>query len=108
MLVVGLLGGTAAAFAVTEGLKLQRSPITSTKVDTVFSPVCGCRTGRASIQFSLRKADRLTVAIERAGKVVRTIVRGRPTPRGRVRVFWDGKDDSGALLPDGSYVPKVH
>jgi len=108
VLVVGLLGGTAAAFAVTEGLKLQKSPITSTKVDSIFSPVCGCKTGRASIRFNLRKGDRLTVAIERGGKVVRTIVRGRPTPRGRVRVLWDGKDDSGVLLPDGSYMPRVH
>ena len=32
VLVIGLLGGTAAAFAVTEGLKLQHTPITSTKV----------------------------------------------------------------------------
>ena len=39
MLVLGLLGGTAAAFAVTEGLKLEPSPILSPRIAKVFSPV---------------------------------------------------------------------
>ena len=65
LLVLGLLGGTAAAFAVTEHLKLVRSPILSTQVDNkVFSPVCRCSTEKARIHFRLRQADRVTLSIE--------------------------------------------
>jgi hypothetical protein len=110
LLVVGLLGGTAAAFAVTEGLKLQHSPITSTRIPLkVFSPVCRCDRDVAPIQFRLRKADRVTVQIVDAqGKVVRTLVAGRPSPRGRFAARWDGRDDAGVLLPQGEYKPRVH
>src|SRR5438477_12199752 len=63
LLVVALLGATAAAFAVTEGLKLEPSPVRSTDVDKVFSPVCDCLSRVAHIRFRLRKTDRLTLAI---------------------------------------------
>ena len=38
LLVLALLGCTAAAFAVTEGLKLEKSPISKTVVDKVVAP----------------------------------------------------------------------
>ncbi len=44
LLVVALLGGTAAAFAVTQGLKIEPSPILAPRIDKVFSPVCDCAT----------------------------------------------------------------
>lgn len=108
LLVLGLLGGTAAAFAVTEHLKLERSPILRTRVDKVFSPVCRCGTAAASIAFRLRTVDRVTVSIERDGSVVRTIVRDQPARRGPFRVRWDGLGDDGRLAPDGVYKPRVH
>jgi hypothetical protein len=108
LLVVGLIGGTAAAFAVTERLKLVRSPITDTHVTKVFSPVCGCPTGRASIEFALRSADRVTVQVERAGRVVQTIVRSRPARPGRFEVRWNGLDGSGRPFPEATYKPRVH
>ena len=46
VLVLGLLVGTAAAFAVTERLKLVPSPIIAPKVTEAFSPVCDCPTTR--------------------------------------------------------------
>jgi flagellar hook capping protein FlgD len=108
LLVLGLLGGTAAAFAVTEHLKLERSPIYQTRVDKVFSPVCRCSTSKASIAFRLRKADRVTVVIERSGTIVRTIVADRAAPRGKFSVRWDGLRDDGRLAGDGVYKPRVH
>ena len=43
VLVVALLAATAAAFALTQGLKNQPAGIFGTKVERgVFSPVCGC------------------------------------------------------------------
>ena len=108
MLVLGLLGGTAAAFAVTESLKLELIPITAPRIDKVFSPVCGCPSARASIRFRLREADRLTVAIVDGDRVVRTLARSRREARGDVAYVWDGRDERGAVVPEGSYRPRVH
>jgi hypothetical protein len=63
VLVLALLGATAAAFAVSERLKLEPSPITKTRVAKVFSPVCNCSQRVARVQFRLRRTDRLTVQV---------------------------------------------
>jgi hypothetical protein len=108
LLVVGLLAGTAAAFAFAEGLKLEKSPILGTHVSKVFSPVCSCPTDSASIQFRLRHADHLTVRIENsAGEVVRTMFSGRPTAAGVHTYFWNGRLAGGAIAPDGRYRPRL-
>lgn len=108
-LVVALLAATAAAFALTEGLKLEQSPILGTSVPTkVFSPVCDCETATATIRFRIRTADTLDIQIvDRSGEVVRTIVPGRRYAKGPVAVAWDGLDDGGALVPEGTYKPRV-
>ena len=110
LLVLSLLGGTAAAFAVTEHLKLVRSPIYRTEVtNKLFSPVCGCPTDKARIRFALRRADRLTLSIEDSeNKVIRTIVADHRVGRGGFGRWWDGRDDVGAVVPDGVYKPRVH
>lgn len=109
VLVVALLAATAAAFALTQGLKRQKSPIFGTDVDKVFSPVCRCKTDRATIAFKLRKPDRIDVAIvDEADQVVRTVVRERELGKGPVAIEWDGRDDAGAVLPEGEYRPRVH
>jgi hypothetical protein len=107
VLVVALLAATAAAFALTQGLKLQKSPIFGTDVDTVFSPVCECDEASAPIAFLLREADTIDVAILDGDEVVRTIESGRSYPAGRVEIEWDGRDDSGDVLPEGEYAPRV-
>ena len=100
---------TAAAFVYTEKLKLTPSPILGTRVDKVFSPVCECDTDTATISFRLRNRDRLTVdVIDADGHSVRTLVRDSPTPRGRVTIYWNGRDDGAAVVPEGSYRPRVH
>ncbi|MGZ8795618.1 MAG: FlgD immunoglobulin-like domain containing protein [Gaiellaceae bacterium] len=108
VLVVALLAATAAAFALTQGLKSQPSPIFGTEVDEEFSPVCGCDTETATIAFKLREADRLDVAIVDGGEVVRTIESGRAYGRGLVEIEWDGRDDAGRLLQEGDYEPRIH
>ena len=108
VLVVALLAATAAAVALTQGLKLQKSPIFGTQVPyRVFSPVCECDRARAVVSFRLREPDRLDVEIVDGDRVVRTIEDGRSYPRGRVTVRWDGRDDSGEVLPEGEYRPRV-
>jgi FlgD Ig-like domain len=108
-LVLGLLGGTAGAFAVTERLKLEPSPIAAPDVDHVLSPVCGCETRTADIEFRIREADQLTIAIVDAdGEVVRTLVSDREYDAGPVALSWDGRGDEGEVVEEGSYRPRVH
>lgn len=109
LLVAGLLVATAAAFAVTERLKLVRSPITGTNLDRgLFSPVCGCETGGVEIGFRLRRPDRITLTVvNAAGVPVRTLISDERRS-GEVSVRWDGRDESGGVVPEGTYKPRVH
>jgi hypothetical protein len=105
VLVVCLLGGTAAAFAVTQGLKLERSPITNTHVGKLVSPASG---RRAEIRFTLREADTVTVAVvDEDGDVVRTLLQRRRVPAREFDFQWDGRDDAGNPLPEGVYQPRI-
>jgi hypothetical protein len=107
VLVVALLAATLAAFALTQGLKQQKSPVFRTNVDDVLSPECDCRTSSATIAFRLRQPDRLDVTIVDGGEVVRTLVSNERFERA-VRLEWDGRDDAGNVLPEGDYRPRVH
>jgi hypothetical protein len=110
LLVILLLVATAAAFAVTERLKLVRSPILDTRIERkIFSPVCGCERDRTAIGFRLREADRVTVGvIDSTDEIVRTLVEDDETPGGSFEIEWDGRDDAGRVVPEGSYKPRVH
>jgi hypothetical protein len=109
LLVVALLGGTAAAFAVTQGLKIEPSPILAPHIDKVFSPVCDCDSRLATIRFRLRKPDRVRLQIvDGEGNVVRTLVPGRRLRRGTVTYTWNGRDDQGSFVAQGVYKPRVH
>jgi hypothetical protein len=109
LLVLALLGASAAAFALTEGKKLQKTPIYRTSVGKLFSPVCECAKDHVGIRFFLRKADRLTVTIRNdAGDTVDTLVERKRYPRGPVELTWNGIQPSGIAVPDGTFRPAVH
>jgi hypothetical protein len=104
-LVVCLLGGTAAAFAVTQGLKLDESPIFDTRIGKRVSPTAGTE---AKITFRLRESDAVTVSVVDAdGEVVRTLLPHRRFPARRFILSWDGRDDVGRALPEGEYRPRI-
>jgi hypothetical protein len=108
VIVLVLLGATAAAFAVTERLKLERSPITGTQVDPVFSPVCECARDVSVISFILRRRETVTLDIlDRGGRSIRTVVRNLPEPAGRVSYTWDGRDNADRVVSEGVYRPRV-
>jgi len=108
LIVLALLGATAAAFAITERLKLERSPITGTRVDRVFSPVCECARDVAVISFVLREPGKVTVdVLDSAGRMVRTLVRDRDELRGRVSYTWDGRNEADSVAAEGRYRPRV-
>jgi hypothetical protein len=103
-LVLALLGGTAAAFAVTERLKLVPTPIIAPYVTPAFSPTCGCDTRSAVVRFKLRDGDRLTVTIVNAGgQAVDMLAEDLERPAGSVSFEWDGRGAS-----EGTYRARVH
>ncbi len=108
LIVLALLGATAAAFAFTERVKLERSPITGTKVDRVFSPVCECSRNVAVISFVLRRKGSVTVdMLDSGGRRVRRLVRDREELKGRVSYTWDGRNDLERIVEEGIYRPRV-
>jgi hypothetical protein len=105
LLVVCLLGGTAAAFAVTQGLKLDESPISGTQIGKLVSPTAGTE---AKIVFRLRESDAVTVTVVNdEDDVVRTLQPRRRVPAGRYTLSWDGRGDDGRALPEGEYRPRI-
>ena len=108
LIVLAVLGATAAAFAFTERVKLERSPITGTRVDRVFSPVCECARNVAVISFVLRRRGTVTVdMLGSDGRRVRRLVRDREELKGRVAYTWDGRGDLEQVVDEGVYRPRV-
>jgi flagellar hook assembly protein FlgD len=106
---VALLVATAAAFAITERLKLTKSAIYGTRVSTTFSPTCGCNRRFANVRIVLRRADTLNVVvIDGHRHEIATVLAGRSFARGVARFRWDGHTSAGAVAPDGAYQVKVH
>ena len=107
---LGLLVATAAAFAITEHLKLIRSPVYGTLVSKELSPVCHCSESTATIRFRLRHPNRVTVTIvDSAGHTVATLASDAPRPARQADPFpWDGRTDAGRRAPDGVYKPRVY
>jgi flagellar hook capping protein FlgD len=104
VVLAGLLGGTAAALALTEQLKLERSPVLRTNVGKLLG-----RHGSVKIDFVLRKPERLSVAVvDSDGHVVRTLLQSGSRARGLQRFRWDGRDSAGNEVPTGTYRPRLH
>lgn len=109
-IVIALLAATAGAFALTERVKLELSPIYGTQQNQVFSPDSKLnRRARAEIRFRVRRAERIDVWVEDAGghKVVDLVSRRTVGARQRVRLLWDGFTETGIRVPDGVYFPVV-
>jgi flagellar hook assembly protein FlgD len=108
VLVLVLLGGTVAAFAVTQRLKLERSPVTAPRFTKHFSPVCRCAREVAQLRFRLRAPDTIDAAIiDSGGEVVRVLAENERFGAGPVSLAWDGRDGAGTRLPDGRYRLRV-
>jgi hypothetical protein len=104
---LGLLVATAAAFAITEHLKLEKSAVYGLQVSKYLSPVCGrdCTTSTATIQVKLRHPDHVTVTIADAdGNEVATAL---PAKR-KNHFVWDGTTNDGTQAPDGVYHPWIY
>jgi flagellar hook assembly protein FlgD len=105
--IVGLLAATAAAFAITERLKLTKSPINGVKV--VHEYVSPAAHSVAVIRIRTRKTDRITATIRSSGgSEVDTLGYRVLEPHGWHAFTWNGLDDAGARAQDGTYHLEVH
>ena len=106
---VVLVGATFAAFFVAQRLKSSPPRIDVRGVDPVLSPNGDGRKERGRIAFLLQRADRVDLAIvDEDGDLVRELLSGRRVAaRELVREPWDGRDDAGARVPDGTYRARI-
>ena len=105
--IVGLLAATAAAFAITERLKLTKSPIIGMKVVREYVSPLAHTTADFAIRF--RRADRVTVSILDSHRhEVDTLAYRVLTRRGRRSFVWNGRTDAATVAPDGTYRMEVH
>ncbi|HEX2504967.1 MAG TPA: FlgD immunoglobulin-like domain containing protein [Gaiellaceae bacterium] len=108
ILVWGLLVATTVAFVATEALKLERPLVSDLSRTRAFSPGCDCPKPSALVSFRLGRRAVLDVeVIDADDEAVRALASGLREGRGRVRLEWDGRDDRGALVPDGEYRVRV-
>jgi FlgD Ig-like domain len=106
---LGLLVATAAAFVITEHLKLMKSAIAGTQVSKVLSPTCHCATDQATVSVRLRHRDHVTVTIvDAGGNTIASLASDELVQPDQPTEFpWDGRTDAGAIAPDGVYYPRV-
>jgi hypothetical protein len=108
VVLLGLLLATAAAFAITEHLKLIKSPIYHPIVTKKFSPICHCATDRAEISFKLRRSDSVTVTIVSGGSIVDTLATDAKVQKNVAVTFpWDGQTPTGVANNGTVYQAQV-
>jgi hypothetical protein len=105
--IVGLLAATAAAFAITERLKLTKSPIAGVKVvRTYLSPRAHTI---AAVNVRSRRVDRITATIVDSGRHgVDTLAYRALVPAGWRTFSWNGHTDAGAVAKEGTYHLEIH
>jgi FlgD Ig-like domain len=111
-----LLAASGLAFLRAEQVKLERSPVGGTKLQKYFSTTCPihrktrCTSHSALLRFRLRKPATVALAIvNSSGDVVRrlTPAAGQRLPRGPVKLRWNGRTDTRATAPQGTYHLRV-
>jgi hypothetical protein len=81
--------------------------VTRFNATLLFSPDGDGRRDEARVNVRLSQAATVTVEIQKDGETVRRLMVDRAAPRGWVRATWDGRDDAGARVPDGTYAIKL-
>jgi hypothetical protein len=113
-----LVAATVAAFFITQHLKVTTpliagAPFPAPGAINPYETACGGKDRKTFISFYLlhRSDDVGVYVVDQGGNVVRTIASSRHMRRG-VRnpdgdFTWDGRQDDGAVAPDGTYYFRV-
>lgn len=79
--------------------------VTQFRATSLFSPNGDNQRDTAVISIRFDKPGRLTLEVRDGdGKTVATLARNQARPRGSRPTKWDGRDDAGVMLLDGTYV----
>ncbi|MEA2458432.1 MAG: hypothetical protein QOC95_1404 [Thermoleophilaceae bacterium] len=106
--VFGLLVlATVAAFFAAQRVKRSDPVVKGIKVPVYLSPNGDGRKDRAKFEFRLPKGDRVTVSVTDAGGDEVRRLADKRLGRGRHVFFWNGRNGSGAIAPDGPYYLRV-
>lgn len=109
LFVVALLGGTAAAFAVTQVLKVEGQAISQPRVTKRFAPAARCGPRKATFTFKLHRSNAIDAdVVDADGQAVRILATGMTRRRGWIRLTWDGSRNDGARASDGEYRLRLH
>jgi hypothetical protein len=104
VLLLALLAATTTAFVLTEALKLERTPISRPHFNVVFSPGCSCLHDTAHLPVRLKKAETIdAMIVDSEGNEVRTLTVASARGPGPTVLLWDGEDDRGEIVQDGTY-----
>ncbi len=100
-----LVCATFAAFFVAQELKSTPPLVQDVQVKPFFSPNRDGRFDRARASFVLKRTDDVTVTvIDRAGDDVLRLRNNKRLREGRrMRLVWDGTDEAGRRVADGTY-----
>ena len=82
--------------------------VTRFNATRLFSPDGDGRRDDAKVNVRLQRGRRRSRWRSRSdGATVRRLITDRTAPRGWVREDWDGRDDDGRVVPDGTYALKL-
>jgi FlgD Ig-like domain len=121
-----LVVATVAAFFITQHLKVSTPLLAGTPAPfpaainpvsgvTCYQPAAHKYVNHREMQISfylLNRSDRVDVyVVDQAGRLVATLASGRYMQGGshpaRSQFVWDGRESSGAVAPDGTYLIRV-
>lgn len=112
---VGILGALLAAvgagvFVAPFAFPIRPPVVQGIRSTVLFSPSAEGSRSTASISFKMNEAGAASVTVSDPsdrGGTVRRVVREGDAPAGRISVTWDGRDEQGAVLPDGRYILNI-
>ena len=102
----GLLVAVAVAgliFALPFAFPTPPPIITRVTATALFSPNDDGRRDVARVNLRVREAAEVTLEVRDDDVLVRTLLDGGTQPRGPVTAQWDGTDEAGRTVPDGTY-----
>jgi flagellar hook assembly protein FlgD len=104
-----LVVATVGAFFAAQQLKSSPPLVQQVGVEPWLSPNQDGRFERAKVSFRLKRGDTVDVQIvDREGDEVDELASGRDLRAGeQFQERWDGRDDQGVVLPDGTYRARV-
>jgi flagellar hook assembly protein FlgD len=105
--IVALFVLALAVFVLPFAFPTPPPVVTRFNATLLFSPDGDGRREEAKVNVRLSQPADVTVEIQEGGETVRRLITSRSAPRGWVHEGWDGRDDAGARVPDGTYAVKL-